>query len=97
MRTPWTNGAGTFCRSIYATPASIWTRSESQGPVRLREPTARPLTASMKILQLISSEAYAGAESMMVTLAHSLSLLHCESRMALFQNIPTPHTEVCQQ
>src|SRR5262245_8656497 len=97
MRTPWTNGAGTFCRSIYATPASIWTRSERQGAVRLREPTARPLTASMKILQLISSEAYAGAESMMVTLAHSLSLLGCESRIAVFQDMRTPHIEVVEE
>lgn len=33
----------------------------------------------------------------MVTLAHSLSLLGCESRIAVFQNMRTPHIEVVEE
>ena len=48
----------------------------------------------MTILQLISSEGFFGAESMLVTLGQSLSRLGCESIVAVFDNSQNRHTEV---
>src|SRR5437660_3963260 len=48
----------------------------------------------MTILQLISSEGYYGAESMLVTLAQSLSRLGCKLIVGVFRDLRDPHTEV---
>ncbi len=48
----------------------------------------------MTILQLISSEGYFGAESMLVTLAQSLSRLGAKPIVGVFHDARNPHTEV---
>jgi glycosyltransferase involved in cell wall biosynthesis len=48
----------------------------------------------MTILQLISSEGYFGAESMLVTLARYLSRLGCDPVVGVFCDARNPHTEV---
>jgi glycosyltransferase involved in cell wall biosynthesis len=48
----------------------------------------------MTILQLISSEGFYGAESMLVTLAQALSRLGCDLTVGVFNDSRAPHTEV---
>jgi glycosyltransferase involved in cell wall biosynthesis len=51
----------------------------------------------MKILQLISSAGFYGAESMVVSLAEALSGLGHEVRLAAIRNLQNPNTEVADR
>lgn len=50
----------------------------------------------MKVLHLISSGGYYGAESMVVNLANALSKQHCLSIIGVFYNEHKPHTEIAE-
>lgn len=51
----------------------------------------------MTVLQLISSQGYYGAESMLVELAGALSRLGCEAIVGVFRDRRFPHTEVGEE
>ena len=51
----------------------------------------------MRILQLISSEGYYGAESMLVALAGALSRQGCDCTVAVFRDSRNPHIEVADE
>lgn len=51
----------------------------------------------MTILQLISSEGFYGAESMLVSLSHALEQLGDELIVGVFEDQRNPHTEVAQE
>lgn len=50
----------------------------------------------MTVLQLISSEGFYGAESMLCTLARSLAGLGCEPIVGVFRDSRNPHVEVAE-
>lgn len=50
----------------------------------------------MRILQLISSAGYYGAENMLINLAQSLSHLGCDCIVGVFNNLHTPNTEIVE-
>ncbi len=50
----------------------------------------------MRVLQVISSEGYYGAESMICTLGRALSKAGHQSMLAVFADLRAPHTEVAE-
>jgi glycosyltransferase involved in cell wall biosynthesis len=56
-----------------------------------------PANRATRILQLISSEGYYGAESMLVNLATSLDAAGCRNVVGVFCNGQNPHIEVAER
>jgi glycosyltransferase involved in cell wall biosynthesis len=51
----------------------------------------------MRVLQLISSAGFYGAENMLINLARSMNQLGCRSAVGIFENAHRPHTEIAEQ
>ena len=55
-----------------------------------------PGGSRLNVFQLISSEGFYGAESMLVTLSRELAALHCNVVVGVFEDKRSPHLEVAQ-